>query len=155
MSRKREFLKQTPRSESPHERGSRRPSRRLLFGVAWLAWAGLVSALLSGCGPAAEPDKDAGKAPASGDPAPASPTVVSLSPGATRFVFALGAEPLLLGVDADSRALPGTEGLPTLDLATARQVAPDLVLLAASFPHGPLPLHLTVAASHSVTQSMV
>ncbi len=65
---------------------------------------------------------------------PARPSVVSLSPVATRFVLAIGAQKLLVGVDEHSKALPGTEPLPTLNLATTRQVAPDLVLVSVLTP---------------------
>jgi ABC-type Fe3+-hydroxamate transport system substrate-binding protein len=55
--------------------------------------------------------------------------VVSLSPVATRFVLALGARHLLLGVDADSAAMRGLGDLPVVDLAGAAGLAPDLVLV--------------------------
>jgi ABC-type Fe3+-hydroxamate transport system substrate-binding protein len=57
--------------------------------------------------------------------------VVSLSPVASRFVLALGAGHLLLGVDADSAAIPGLAELPVVDLAGAASLAPDLVLVPA------------------------
>jgi ABC-type Fe3+-hydroxamate transport system substrate-binding protein len=56
-------------------------------------------------------------------------TVVTLSPVATRFVIALGAQELLVGVDSQSRGLPEVHALPTVDLDGARQLAPDLVLV--------------------------
>jgi ABC-type Fe3+-hydroxamate transport system substrate-binding protein len=69
----------------------------------------------------------------------ARPSVVSLSPAATRFVLAIGAQELLVGVDEHSKALPGTEPLPTLNLATTRQLAPDLVLVSALTPQATSP----------------
>jgi ABC-type Fe3+-hydroxamate transport system substrate-binding protein len=57
--------------------------------------------------------------------------VVSLSPVATRFVFALGAGHLLLGVDAGSAALRDLSDLPVVDFAGASALAPDLVLVPA------------------------
>jgi iron complex transport system substrate-binding protein len=56
-------------------------------------------------------------------------TTVSLSPLATRFVLALGAEHLLLGVDSESAHLPGLGDLPVVGLEGAADLAPDLVLL--------------------------
>ena len=55
--------------------------------------------------------------------------VVSLSPLASRFVVALGAGHLLVGVDAASAQLDGLEALPEVDLVGAAALAPDLVLL--------------------------
>jgi ABC-type hemin transport system substrate-binding protein len=55
---------------------------------------------------------------------------VSLSPIASRFVAALGAADVLVGVDEASSRLPGLEGIPVADLAGAARLAPDLVLVA-------------------------
>jgi ABC-type Fe3+-hydroxamate transport system substrate-binding protein len=59
--------------------------------------------------------------------------VVSLSPIATRFVLALDAGHLLLGVDSDSAQMHELSDLPVVDLAGAAGLAPDLVL-APSLP---------------------
>jgi ABC-type Fe3+-hydroxamate transport system substrate-binding protein len=57
------------------------------------------------------------------------PAVVSLSPGATRFVEALGAKHRLVGVDPiSSQALSG-KPLPEVDLQAALQLGPDLILV--------------------------
>ena len=59
------------------------------------------------------------------------PAVVSLSPGATRFVEALGAGDRLIGVDPiSSQALSG-KPLPEVDLQGALQLGPDLILVDA------------------------
>ena len=59
------------------------------------------------------------------------PAVVSLSPGATRFVEALGAGDRLIGVDPiSSQALSG-KPLPEVDLLGALQLGPDLILVDA------------------------
>lgn len=57
------------------------------------------------------------------------PRVVSLSESASRFALALGAGPLLVGVDAASAGLPGLDAVPRTDLAGAGALAPDLVLV--------------------------
>jgi ABC-type Fe3+-hydroxamate transport system substrate-binding protein len=81
--------------------------------------------LAAGCGPT-----DPAVAPAeSAGPAHVAPLVVSLSPVASRFVLALEAGHLLLGVDAASAGIPGLADLPAVDLAGAAGLAPDLVLV--------------------------
>jgi iron complex transport system substrate-binding protein len=55
--------------------------------------------------------------------------VVALSPAASRFVVALGAGHLIVGVDAESRRLPELAELPVVALADAGRVSPDLVLV--------------------------
>ena len=47
--------------------------------------------------------------------------LVSLAPLATRFILALGAEETLVGLDAESRTLPGLYSLPGTTLAQVRQ----------------------------------
>lgn len=56
--------------------------------------------------------------------------IVSLSAPASRFVIELGAGDRLVGVDEESAALPSLGELPVVDLAAARALAPDLVLLS-------------------------
>jgi ABC-type hemin transport system substrate-binding protein len=55
--------------------------------------------------------------------------IVSLSSLATRFVTELGVGHQIVGVDARSSALPGLSHLPIVDLESALQLAPDLVLV--------------------------
>jgi ABC-type Fe3+-hydroxamate transport system substrate-binding protein len=57
---------------------------------------------------------------------------VSLSPLASRFVAAIGAADVLVGVDEASSRVPGLEGLPVADLRGAARLAPDLVLVDAA-----------------------
>ena len=54
---------------------------------------------------------------------PEPPRMVSLAPLATRFILALGAEGTLVGLDPESRTLPGLHSLPGTTLA---QVSQDL-----------------------------
>ena len=56
--------------------------------------------------------------------------LVSLAPLATRFILALGAEETLVGLDAESRTLPGLHSLPGTTLAQVRQdLNADLILV--------------------------
>ena len=56
--------------------------------------------------------------------------LVSLAPLATRFILALGAEETLVGLDAESRTLPGLYSLPGTTLAQVRQdLNADLILV--------------------------
>jgi ABC-type hemin transport system substrate-binding protein len=55
--------------------------------------------------------------------------IVSLSALATHFVTELGVGHLLVGVDAESSALPGLAHLPAVDLESAHSLAPDIVLI--------------------------
>ena len=58
------------------------------------------------------------------------PRLVSLAPLATRFILALGAEETLVGLDTESRTLPGLHSLPGTTLAQVRQdLNPDLILV--------------------------
>ena len=95
--------------------------RDAIFGLA--AAALLVTA---GCDRGSpEPPPQAREAPA-----PATATrVVSLSPLATRFVIAIGAQARLVGADPASVALPAVGDLPAVDLDGAVRLAPDLVLV--------------------------
>ena len=92
-------------------------------------WAGTIAAwavLVVGCGPAPEPTV---KIANSLNPSASTRmTVATLSPGATRFVLGLGGRDLLVGVDPESSELPGTENLPTVNLESARQLAPRLII---------------------------
>ncbi len=111
-------------------------------------WAGTVAAwavLLVGCGPAPEPT--AKIVNSLNPPTSIRMTVATLSPGATRFVLGLGGRNLLVGVDPESSELPGTENLPTLNLESARQLAPRLII-GPKLPSG-------VAPSDSPTPSKV
>jgi len=72
--------------------------------------------------------------PSAPDAQLSAPAVVSLSPNATRFVEALGAQGLLVGVDpASSQSLSGRP-LPEVDLQGALQLVPDLILVD-ELPH--------------------
>ena len=125
----------TPRPRGPAHGGRWRGLRSV---TALLGLAVPCSVLLPSCGPGAD-ERDVATTPTREARTFSRPSVVSLSPAATRFVLAIGAQELLLGVDEDSKALPGTEPLPTLNLATARQVAPDLVLVSAPAPQATRP----------------
>lgn len=65
--------------------------------------------------------------------------VVSLSPLATRFAMALGAERALVAVDEVSGRLPGLEALPVARPESAADHAPDLVLLPPEAGDEPAP----------------
>ncbi len=106
------------------------PHRNSADGVARRALLGLILALLLAC------SADEELAPTSPQPALSAPDsaaqrIVSVSALATRFVIELGAGRRLVGVDAQSSALPGLAHLPVVDLATAQHLAPDLVLFPA------------------------
>jgi ABC-type Fe3+-hydroxamate transport system substrate-binding protein len=59
--------------------------------------------------------------------------IVTLSPQASGFVAAIGAQHLLVGVDAESqRHLPALAELPTVAWADAADLDPDLVLVPAA-----------------------
>jgi iron complex transport system substrate-binding protein len=83
------------------------------------------------------------------EPAPA-PTktpvnrVVSMSPLATRFMLAIGAQSRLVAADALSAELPGLAGLPAVDLGSALAYRPELVLV----PEAPVPGDPDAAALH-------
>jgi len=55
--------------------------------------------------------------------------IVSLSALATHFVTELGVGHMLVGVDAESSTLPGLADLPVVDLESAHNLAPDIVLI--------------------------
>jgi len=77
------------------------------------------------------------------------PAVVSLSPNATRFIEALGARDLLVGVDpASSQSLSG-KPLPEVDLQGALQLAPDLILVD-ELPHSKITEQLSVGSAEYV-----
>jgi ABC-type Fe3+-hydroxamate transport system substrate-binding protein len=54
--------------------------------------------------------------------------VVSLSPGASRFLLAVGVGEQILAVDPRSSQIPALSGLPVVDLARAAELAPDVIL---------------------------
>jgi ABC-type hemin transport system substrate-binding protein len=56
--------------------------------------------------------------------------VVSLTPTASKFLIALDATDLLVGVDDQSAALPDLGGLPIVDLEASARLAPDVVLVS-------------------------
>lgn len=56
--------------------------------------------------------------------------MVALSPVASQFVLAIGAEHRLVGADAESVRSPELAGLPAVDLAGAVSLSPDLVLVS-------------------------
>jgi ABC-type Fe3+-hydroxamate transport system substrate-binding protein len=85
---------------------------------------GALALLLAAC------ERETPAAPAPGEHARASIRVVSLSPLATRFVLAIGARGHLVAADAVSAQLPELAGLPAVDLSTAAELRPDLVLVA-------------------------
>jgi len=60
--------------------------------------------------------------------------VVSLSPVASRFVRAIGAETLLVGADPASTDMLGRHELAVVDLLEAPRLAPDLVLTGEEQP---------------------
>lgn len=100
---------------------SLRRARRLAGALPALAL------LFIGCSRA----DDASPSPLPPRPPPTAhaPRVISLSVVASDFVLALGAEALLEGVDAESAALPGLDGVPVIDLDRARALTPDLLLI--------------------------
>jgi ABC-type Fe3+-hydroxamate transport system substrate-binding protein len=67
-------------------------------------------------------------------PPPDPPSIVSLSPLATRFVIAIVGAHALVGVDRISAELPGLDALASVDLADAHLLGPDLVLLPPGVP---------------------
>ena len=83
------------------------------------------------CGPGADPTQSAAsiELPAGGTPGPR--RVVALSPQASGFVVAIGAQHLLVGVDADSRRLPALAELPVVTWEDVADLDPDLVLVPA------------------------
>jgi iron complex transport system substrate-binding protein len=85
------------------------------------------------CGPAADSTVSQRAEALVDAPSVARNRIVSLSAVATEFVVALGAGHQIVGVDAHSQSLPGLERIPVVDLQSAREVAPDLVI-AAEFP---------------------
>lgn len=54
--------------------------------------------------------------------------IVSLSPLATRFLFALGVGAQVVAVDRESASLPGLASLPVTDRAGAERFEPDFIL---------------------------
>ena len=57
--------------------------------------------------------------------------VVSLAPAASHLLLALGAGALIVGVDTASSRIPALGSLPVSDLASAPELAPDLILVPA------------------------
>ena len=90
------------------------PSRRFWWLLGF--WAALLAC-----------DVDPG--PGRAGPEQPETRVVSLSPQASDLLGALGATHLLVGVDAASNRLQGLGALPIVDLASAGELAPDLVLV--------------------------
>ena len=88
-----------------------------------LAAAYLVSS--PGCNREPPDTKPGGAAPA----AAGLHRVVSLSSPATRFVLAIGAGAQLVGADAASVRMPELSGLRVVDLESAPELSPDLVLV--------------------------
>jgi ABC-type hemin transport system substrate-binding protein len=86
-----------------------------------------VSCLLVACAACGDPE---GRPPrAEGAPASVGLRVVSLHPAATAFVLELGAGGTLIAVDRESARLSGLGPLPTVTLAGAPELRPDLVLV--------------------------
>jgi iron complex transport system substrate-binding protein len=98
-------------------------SRRLPEGMRLALLAGVVCVVA--CGPSQE------IAPAPSSPPSAPPgtlRVVSLSPGSSRFLLAVGAGDQIVGVDGGSNRIEALGQLPVVDLARAGELAPDLIL---------------------------
>src|SRR6185295_2913567 len=99
---------------------------------------GALALLLVAC------ERETPAAPAPGERAPALNRVVSLSPLATRFVLAIGARSRLVAADAVSAQRPELAGLPAVDLRSAADLSPDLVLV----PENPEPGDPAALALH-------
>lgn len=121
------------------------PRRNRAGGVARHVLLGLVLALLLACS-ADEESAPIGSQPTRSAADLATARIVSVSALATRFVIELGAGRRLVGVDAQSSALPGLAHLPVVDLATAQNLVPDLVLIPAEVDASNRALHSLEAA---------
>jgi ABC-type Fe3+-hydroxamate transport system substrate-binding protein len=111
-----------------------------------VGWAVLALLVCLACEPARDPSKVAAETSDYVEQ-PGVRRVVSTSPAASRFVLAIGAADLLVGVDAISGRIPELRGTPIVDLARAADLDPDLVLVPEIPPeHDPAALALRDAA---------
>jgi ABC-type hemin transport system substrate-binding protein len=104
------------------------PQRDSNGGIPWQILLSLILALQFACS-ADEKSAPSGSPPGMPPLDSAEQRIVSLSPLATHFVTELGAGRLLVGVDAESSALPALADLPVVDLDSAHNLAPDIVLI--------------------------
>lgn len=111
-----------------------------------LGASALLVAGVGACGRSGEPSPERGglasaparaaPAPASADPAPR--RILALAPSVTEILFAIGAGPRVVGVDAfsdfppEARRLPRLGGLVDPDLEGMLRLRPDLAVLLAS-----------------------
>lgn len=109
---------------------SQRTPRRRENRLGRLVLAACYALLIGSCADEQTDSTGQSAQPPADRPLARSIRLVSLSPLATRFVIEIGARRHLVGVDSESRSLPGLDDLPVANLGNLDDLRPTLVLVA-------------------------